>query len=51
MKNAIDPIEIFDEDELELVLRKNNITMPQKAADYRQVLMDVIKESCPLNQA
>ncbi len=42
-KNDIDPIVIFNEDELELVLKRENIRLPLKSnkEDYKQILIDV----------
>ncbi len=42
-KNNIDPIVIFNEDELELVLKRENIRLPLKSneEDYRQKLINV----------
>lgn len=51
MEKKIDPLEIFDEDQLEQVMRKNNIKFPAKTQhNYKQVLIDVIKEQCPLDK-
>lgn len=45
MKSRVDPIEIFEDYELELVLRRNNIAFPSKCSkepsSYTQELIDV----------
>ena len=51
-KNCIDPIDIFNVDELELVLRRANIRLPQNlnAYDYREKLISLIKDELPLEK-
>ena len=52
MKNSIDPINIFEDYELELVLKRNNISLPFKCSkepsEYSKELIELIQQSCPL---
>jgi hypothetical protein len=53
MKNNIDPINMFENYELELVLKRNNITAPEKEKDekgYRKTLIALIKRECSLSK-
>ncbi|GIY94326.1 e3 ubiquitin-protein ligase RNF31 [Caerostris extrusa] len=54
-KNKVDPIQIFEIDDLELVLRRANIRLPYKRyretdAQHREKLVALIEEELPLDK-
>ncbi|XP_054717553.1 E3 ubiquitin-protein ligase lubel-like [Uloborus diversus] len=54
-KHHVDPIQIFGNDDLELVLRRANVRLPPKRyreseEEYRDKLIKVIQEELPLNR-
>jgi len=48
MKHELDPIEIFDEDQLEQVMRRSNLKLPRKNMNYKTTLIETITKECPL---
>ncbi|GFT84294.1 e3 ubiquitin-protein ligase RNF31, partial [Nephila pilipes] len=54
-KHKVDPIQIFEVDDLELVLRRANIRLPAKRyrendVQYRERLIKIIQEELPLDE-
>lgn len=49
MKHRIDPIEILEEYELEMVLKRNNFALPEKVDyNYKQSLVEVSSINCAI---
>ncbi|KAI1298167.1 E3 ubiquitin-protein ligase RNF31 [Halotydeus destructor] len=49
MKHNIDPIDIFDVDQLEQVMRRSSIKLPVKCPNYKDALIQAIMKECPLD--
>lgn len=50
MKNNVDPIDVFEDDQLESILRRANVKLPPPNRKNRKVLLELVQKHCPLDK-